>query len=94
MEVQVTSPPPLHHTVVIIHRFCNVPYDLDMILEIIENVEKQLEEISETPSVKLYENFIRRNSSTLHMKHYLNLFGETSDSDSLQFLLFSSEADC
>ena len=52
-----------------------------MILEIIENVEKQLEEISENPSVKLYEHFIRRNSPTLHIKHYLNLFGETSDSD-------------
>ena len=50
-----------------------------MILEIIENVEKQLDDISENPSVKLYEHFIRRNSSTLHIKHYLNLFGENSD---------------
>ena len=52
-----------------------------MVLEIIENVEKQLDEISSNPSVKLYENFIRRNSPTLHIKHYLNLFGETSESD-------------
>ena len=46
--------------------------------EIIENVEKQLEEISINPSVKLYENFLRRNSSILHIKHYLNLLGEIS----------------
>lgn len=66
-----------------------------MILEILENVEKQLDEISEDPSVKLYEHFILRNSPILHIKHYLNLFGETSDCDSLHFLLyFSSETDC
>ena len=47
-----------------------------MIIEIIETVEKQLDEISKNPSVKLYEQFIRTNSTTLHIKHYLNLLGE------------------
>ena len=78
MEMQVTFPHhPLPHHTVIIHRFCNAPYDLEMILEIIESVEKQLDEISKNPSVKKYEQFIRKNSQTLHIKHYLNLFGET-----------------
>ena len=88
------SSPPHRTDCYVIHRFCNAPYDLEMILEILENVEKQLDEISENPSVKLYEHFIRRNSPTLHIKHYLNLFGENSDSDFLHFLLFSSETDC
>ena len=77
LEMQVTfskflSPP----SFIINCRFCNDPYDLEMIIEIIENAEKQLDEISKNPTVKLYEQFLRRNFQTLHIKHYLNLSGE------------------
>ena len=47
-----------------------------MITTIINTAEAKLQEISASPTVKLYENFIRKNLSTLHLKHYLNLFGD------------------
>ena len=57
-------------------RFCNAPHAVEMITTIINTAEAKLQEISTSPSVKLYENFIRKNLSTLHLKHYLNLFGD------------------
>ena len=57
-------------------RFCNAPYDREMISNIILKAEGQLQEISLNPSVKQYETFIRKHLRTLHLKHYLNLTGE------------------
>ena len=86
------------HSHFLIHRrFCNDPYDLEMIIEIIDTIEKQLDEISKNPSVKLYENFLRRNSQTLHIKHYLNLIGEILEilnKISFKNLFSSSKAYC
>ena len=68
-----------------------------MIIEIIDTIEKQLDEISKNPSVKLYENFLRRNSQTLHIKHYLNLIGEILEilnKISFKNLFSSSKAYC
>ena len=76
LEVQVSLSSHGFFLLIMSFRFCNEPYDLDMIIEIIERVEKELEDISKNPSVKLYENFLRRHSPTLHIKHYLNLLGE------------------
>ena len=59
----------------IIFRFCNAPFGGDMIQDIIDTAESQLREISSNPSVKQYESFIRRNTRTFHMKHYLILLG-------------------
>ena len=58
-----------------IFRFCNAPFGGDMIQDIIDTAENQLREISSNPSVKQYESFIRRNTRTFHMKHYLILLG-------------------
>jgi len=54
-------------------RFCNAPYDQEMIMNIVEKAEIQLQEISLNPSVKQYESFIRKHLRNLHLKHYLNL---------------------
>ena len=47
-----------------------------MIIKIINTAESKLQDISCSPSVKLYEAFIRKNLKTFHLKHYLNLLGK------------------
>lgn len=57
-------------------RFCNAPSAAEMIIKIINTAESKLQDISCSPSVKLYEAFIRKNLKTFHLKHYLNLLAQ------------------
>jgi len=58
-------------------RFCSNPFSPSMIEETVQRIEDELLAlIEDSHSVKEVESFIRKNSHTLHQKHYLNLIAQ------------------
>jgi len=58
-------------------RFCSNPFEPEMIATLVQKLENNLATIcSNSPTVKLLEAFMRKNSKDLYIKHYVNLLAQ------------------